>query len=188
MTVIFALAHTAGSVLLGALGIALGYSLELIHVIEAGRGAVAGYVLAGAGIAYLIYSIRALRRGKPHVHEHTHADGTMHSHPHSHHGQHIHVHPSRAGIPSYLLLMIFILGPCEALIPVLMYPASQQNAVGVILVVLAFILATSLTMLILVSLTYLGSTTLSDVHIEKYAGIGFGAALGLSGVFVLSGL
>ncbi len=188
MTVVFGLAHTAGSVLLGVLGIALGYSLDLINLIESGRGRAAGYVLAGGGLAYLIYSVRMLRREKSHAHEHTHADGTVHSHAHSHHGRHVHLHHSAAGAPSYLLLMIFILGPCEALIPVLMYPASQQNYMAVVLVVLAFVLATLLTMLILVALTYLGVTKFSEVYIQKYAGVCFGAVLGVSGVLVLSGL
>jgi len=55
--------------------------------------------------------------------------GSAHGHKHAHHGSHAHVHEegSGANITPWALFIIFVLGPCEPLIPILMYPAAKQS-------------------------------------------------------------
>ena len=56
----------------------------------------------------------------------------------------------------WILFLIFVFGPCEVLIPMLVYPAAQQSGFGVFLVALVFGIATIGTMLLVVMLGYQG--------------------------------
>ncbi|GAJ16419.1 unnamed protein product, partial [marine sediment metagenome] len=65
---------------------------------------------------------------------------TAHGHPHSHHLEHSHVHndKSASSITPWALFAIFVFGPCEPLIPILMYPAAKNGFFEVLLVVFVF--------------------------------------------------
>ena len=66
---------------------------------------------------------------------------------------HLHGRKTRANITPWVLFTIFVFGPCEPLIPLVMYPAAQYNFFGVVLVTLSFGLMTILTMLVLIALS-----------------------------------
>ena len=84
----------------------------------------------------------------------------MHYHPHDHQGDHAHVHEAAGrSITPWVIFVIFVLGPCEPLIPLLMYPAATQSVGGVIAVTVVFGVVTVLTML--------GAVALSAVGIER---------------------
>lgn len=140
--------HCMGSVLLGFIGIALGFGLGGLEIFEQTRGTATAWVLLGFGIAYTLWSIRRYRRGRTHTHRHAHADGTVHTHEHRADHDHLHVHADASKRPLFLaLLIVFLLGPCEALIPLLMYPAAETNLSAVVAVSLVFSVATVATML-----------------------------------------
>lgn len=146
VTVLCGVAHVASSVLLGAVGIAGGVVLLRLEDLESHRAELAGWLLLGFGVAYLVWGILHAFRRLPHTHLHAHVDGTVHQHEHTHEGEHLHAH---ASVP-WVLFTIFLFGPCEPLIPMLMYPASQANAGLVILVAAVFGLVTVGTMTIAV--------------------------------------
>lgn len=54
------------------------------------------------------------------------------------------------------MFIIFVLGPCEALIPLFMYPAAQHNLVLVLEVALVFGTVTLATMMAAVAITMAG--------------------------------
>ncbi len=54
------------------------------------------------------------------------------------------------------MFIIFVLGPCEALIPLLMYPAARHSESLVIAVAVVFSLFTLATMLACVAITMIG--------------------------------
>ena len=56
----------------------------------------------------------------------------------------------------WILFLIFVFGPCEVLIPMLIYPAANQSGLGVFLVALVFGIATVGTMMLVVLLGYQG--------------------------------
>ena len=56
----------------------------------------------------------------------------------------------------WILFLIFVFGPCEVLIPMLIFPASEHSALGVGLVALVFGIATIGTMMTVVFLGYKG--------------------------------
>lgn len=192
VTLLCGIAHVLGSVLLGLLGIAFGWSLGALGAVESGRGDIAGWLLTGFGLAYLAWGIRAALRNRTHSHLHVHADGTVHDHPHHHHGEHGHVHPetgrSSPGATAWVLFIIFVFGPCEPLIPLLMYPAAMHSAVTVALVTLVFGLATLTTMLAVVLLGVYGLRLATWRGVERFGPVLTGAALTACGLAVTLGL
>jgi len=160
--------HVLGSILIGAVGIAAGAAVDSLVGLEALRGEVAAWLLFGFGLAYLAWGVKRALRGASHSHSHVHADGTRHSHDHDHRlAPHVHVHapvttedrfvaaPPATGRMAVLatpwsLFIIFVFGPCEPLIPVLMYPAARADWLAVAAVCAVFSLATIATMLLVV--------------------------------------
>ncbi len=180
------LGHILSSVVLGFLGIALGITVARLEGVESWRGSLATWLLIGFGLAYFVWGLhRALRR-KPHAHPHLHPDNNEHDHAHTHQAEHFHLHgrTKRANITPWILFTIFVFGPCEPLIPLLMYPAAKHNFFGVVLVTLAFGLTTILTMLVLIALSSWGLSFLPLGRLERYAHALAGAMILISGLSV----
>nr|HPR61435.1 hypothetical protein [Prolixibacteraceae bacterium] len=68
----------------------------------------------------------------------------------------------------WVLFLIFVFGPCEVLIPLLIFPAAEFSSFGIVLVSIVFGLATVLTMLIMVFLGYRGFKLIKFKPLEKY--------------------
>jgi ABC-type nickel/cobalt efflux system permease component RcnA len=162
ITLLCGIGHVFSSVLLGAAGIAFGIAVLRLEHIEAIRGDWAGWLLLAFGLTYLIWGLRRAVRHRPHSHWHTHEDGTLHKHEHVHVHEHLHVHahapatglresPSPSLTP-WVLFLIFLFGPCEPLIPILMYPAAMGTYWHVAIVTATFAVATLATMMTLVAL------------------------------------
>ena len=182
------LGHVLGSVAIGVVGIAVGVSLHKLEGLEGLRGDAAAWLLTGFGLAYLAWGLKRAWRSRPHAHEHSHADGTSHRHVHAHEHSHLHPHLDErraASVTPWALFVIFVLGPCEPLIPVLLYPASQHSAWGTLAVVLAFAAATIATMLGVVYLAGRGLERLPLDSAERYSHALAGAALSLCGLGIV---
>lgn len=198
VTALCGVGHVAGSIALGSLGLALGWAVSGLVDFEALRGALAGWLLLGFGLAYTAWGVRRALRGRRHAHAHAHADGTLHLHPH-HHRETEHAHPHdarvegesglRAVLGPWTLFVIFVLGPCEPLIPLLMYPAAAGSWLGVAAVAGVFALATIATMLTVVLVGALGLARLRPgAGAERWAHAAAGAALAACGLAVTLGL
>jgi ABC-type nickel/cobalt efflux system permease component RcnA len=101
-------------------------------------------------------------------HRHTHEDGTFHAHPHSQ----LHSHDQagkRANITPWVLFTVFVLGPCEPLIPILMYPAANESTAGLWLVTAVFSITTISTMLGMVLLLQRGIQFLPMQRLERFS-------------------
>ncbi len=198
ITTVCAAGHVLSSVLIGALGYyGLGLALPQLEAIESQRGHWAAWLLIGFGLVYALLGLWRMHRGDAHRHFHVHSDGTVHAHDHSHaqaDGQlvHHHRHPSRTAqramaldsrrlVPG--LFIIFILGPCEALIPLMAAPALGSGS-GSVLVASVFGLATTATMLGLVALGYLGLNFKAMGRIEPHMQWLAGFAIAASGLSV----
>lgn len=160
--------HVLSTVVIGIIGIALGISLSKLESIENARGEIAGWLLIVFGIAYTIYGIYNAKYKHSHAHHHSELNLT-HSHEHSHDNiEHKHIHKKPEKISSWTLFIIFVFGPCEALIPVLMIPAANHSITGLILVTTIFGLATILTMIVMVLLGLYGIELLPHKKLEKH--------------------
>jgi nickel/cobalt exporter len=184
ITILCGIGHVLGSVLLGFLGVAFGFALNMVEGIEAVRGEVASWLLIGFGVAYGAWGLRLGLRASEHIHEHDHDAGGHHQHQHHHLGKHAHLHGDRKSYTPWVLFVIFVLGPCEPLIPMLMYPAAQGNWMDVALVSVAFGVSTILTMLGVVVGTSLGIMNIKLDFMEKYIHALAGLIIAISGLSI----
>lgn len=174
ITLLCGLGHVLSSVALGLVGIALGWSLSWMHAFESTRGRWAAYGLIAFGLVYGIWGLVRARRGHSHSHAHVHVDGSAHEHVHDHRSGHLHIHQNGfAGKPAsaaiWMVFSVFLLGPCEPMIPLLMYPAAQRNWRAVAAVAVLFSLITLVTMTAAVLLGEAGIRRLQFPRIERYA-------------------
>ena len=86
------------------------------------------------------------------------------------------------------MLLLFVFGPCEPLIPLLMYPAAKASLWAVAGVVTAFTLATVGTMLVAVLLLQTGAAALRLPRLDRFAHALAGLAIFACGVLVKAGL
>lgn len=191
-TFLCGLAHVLSSVIVGSLGVALGWALSQMEDFEGGRGQLATWGLIGFGLVYFLWGLWRGRRG--HAHVHVHADGSIHSHAHQHdaRGEPMPLHEnSDHDDPRHVtshqrtrwtLFIIFVLGPCEPLIPLLMVPAAAHSPWGIASVAVVFGTATIGTMMILVALGHLGLRTLRLRSLERYVHAMAGLTLVISGL------
>ena len=184
ITVLCGIGHVLGSVLLGLLGVAFGFALNMVEGIESVRGQVASWLLIGFGVAYGAWGLRLGLRASEHIHAHDHDSGGHHQHRHHHLGKHAHLHGDGKSYTPWVLFVIFVLGPCEPLIPMLMYPAAQGNWMDVVLVSVAFGVSTILTMLGVVVGTSLGIMNLKLDFMEKYIHALAGLIIAISGLSI----
>jgi nickel/cobalt exporter len=185
LTLICWLGHVLGSVVLGLVGIGLGLAVSQLEAIETRRGELAAWLLIGFGLAYAGWGVWRALRHRPHSHLHVHAapggGAIVHDHPHAHTGEHVHPHGNPARLTPWVLFTIFIFGPCEPLIPLLMVPAAQGNWGGVAAVTLVFGATTLATMAAIVMLALAGVARLSLGTLERYTHALAGAALAACG-------
>lgn len=182
------LGHILSSVVLGFVGLALGVAVSRLEGVESARGGLAAWLLIGFGIAYGLWGLRRAWKKKPHAHRHAHGAGAngVHEHEHAHLDEHAHVHdvPGKQNITPWVLFTIFVFGPCEPLIPLVMYPAAKHSLAGVALVAGAFGATTIATMLVVIAAASWGVSFVRLGPIERYAHALAGGIIALSGLAV----
>jgi nickel/cobalt exporter len=214
VTLLCGCGHVGSSVVLGFIGVACGIVVFQLEPIESARGNLAGWLLVAFGLAYFTWGVVRAIRNVPHTHLHAHPNGTLHAHQHTHVGEHLHVHAADAvnpchipaadsaaanagagaaamSVPSmtpWVLMVIFLFGPCEPLIPLLMYPAAQFSTWGVICVTALFGLATLATMTTVVVLMYLGAGALNFHWLHRYSHAMAGLVVTSCGLAIKLGL
>ncbi len=87
-------------------------------------------------------------------------------------------------ITPWALFIIFVLGPCEPLIPLLMYPAASNSMSGMILVATIFSVVTIGTMLGMVFLAERGIRLVSLKPLERYVHALAGGTICASGLAI----
>lgn len=170
ITFLCGIGHILSSVILGLIGIVLGTAVFKLQFLEAIRGEIAGWLLIIFGFCYFVYGIFQVIRNKPHIHGHLHLDGDTHIHSHTHQNEHLHIHSENKNknLMPWILFTIFIFGPCEPLIPIIMYPAVKNSLLEMVLVIIAFGLTTIFTMLIIVLSFLFGLNKLPLARFEKW--------------------
>lgn len=195
LTLVCGVGHVASSVGLGALGLGLGVAVTRLETVEGHRASLATWALIAFGLVYAVWGIRrALRRRghghlplpgaaaahrrmhaalaaevapAPDLHAAAHQAGVAHSH-----------HPVEGGaLTPWVLFVVFVLGPCEPLIPLLMAPAAAHGWQGAAAVTLVFAVATLTTMLAVVASLAAGVKRLPLGGLERWSHALAGATL-----------
>jgi sulfite exporter TauE/SafE len=169
ITVLCGLGHVLSSVVLGCIGIAFGVAVLKLEHIEGIRGDLAGWLLLTFGLIYFSWGLARAIRNRPHLH--LHEDGTLHAHEVLDPATQVAERGSdqRRAMTPWVLFTIFLFGPCEPLIPMLMYPAATGSSSGVLLVTLLFGVTTIATMLGVVMLMYLGANVVGFGKLGRYS-------------------
>lgn len=185
ITFLCGIGHVLSSVLLGFIGIAAGISLSKLEFFESFRGNIAAWLLIIFGLVYMLISLRSLYRKKKHIHAHHHTYGIDHEHEHNHFSVHSHIHlEDKKNVTPWILFLIFVLGPCEPLIPIVMYPAAENNISGVVIVSLLFSVVTIATMMSVVLAFRLGLSHINLRPLERYVNVIAGATILISGLAI----
>lgn len=206
-TAICGLGHVGSSVVLGLIGIALGIAVGKLELWEGVRGSIVSWLFTSFGLIYMVWGIRHSYRNKQHTHRHFHFGTGLHNHEHNHHDEHIHVHlpanivlnqelkyhehahvhsqESKRNITPWILFTIFIFGPCEPLIPIVIYPAAKDSYQMMFILTLIFSLITISTMISLVATAYYGSRLIPIKKLERHYHSLAGGAIFLCGVGML---
>lgn len=183
VTALCGLGHVGSSLLLGGVGLLLGLGLSRLELLESGRGSLAAWGLVAFGGAYALWGLRRALRSRAGLLPHDH-QGQVHIH---RHGVKAHQHPEGGSSTTtfWMLFLIFVLGPCEPLIPLFILPASEGRwglAAGAGLV---FGLVTVLSMLALVALAYAGARRLPLGPLERWSHVLAGGTIAASGLAIL---
>ena len=165
-TIICGCAHVLSSVLLALGGATIGWSLSKVSWLENARGGIAGWILLVFGIAYGIWGLIKVYQNKPHKHFDAYQDGNIYVYEHKH-GEVVQS-KERYKVTPWVMFIIFLLGPCEPMIPLLYYPAAQHSWQGMFLLILVYTLVTLASMVIMVSLGYYGIALLKTQKLERF--------------------
>ena len=177
--------HVLSSVILGLIGIAVGISVTRLISVESFRGNIAAWLFIAFGLIYMIISIRNLIKKRKHSHSHFHFSGEKHIHEHNHHDEHTHIHQDETfKATPWVLFLIFVFGPCEPLIPLVMYPAAKHDIHGAVLVTILFSIITIFTMMSIVLAFNLGLKKINLKPVEKYSHLIAGTMIFLSGIAI----
>jgi len=186
ITLVCGLGHILSSVILGLLGIALGIAVHQLVDVESFRGEIAAWLLIAFGFTYMVWGLSKAIRNRPHTHFHGHRDGHVHTHLHTHQEEHLHIHQQEGGknLTPWILFTIFIFGPCEPLIPILMYPAATETIGSVVWIASIFGCVTISTMLVIVMVSAYGFQFIPMKKVERYMHAIAGAAILLCGISI----
>ena len=168
ITVLCGVGHVSSSVVLGFIGIALGTAVARLEAIESVRGELAAWVLISFGLVYMVWGIRRGIRHKGH-HGHLHLGKmTIHTDESTSAVSVTKEGGSEISLTPWILFTVFVLGPCEPLIPLVMYPAAKSNLAGAALVAGIFSVVTIATMTMVVFVLRAGVSLLPLQHLERY--------------------
>lgn len=161
ITIACGLGHVTGSIAIGSIGLAIGSALFTLQDLESVRGDGAAWLVLVFGLTYFLWGIvRATRFA-------SHNGGDAH-HRHAHDLVEMKTEspPASSSLTPWVLFLIFVFGPCEVLIPLLMYPAADADIFAIIWVVIAFTIATLGTMVaaVLTLVSGLRFVTLPSMH------------------------
>lgn len=167
IVILSGLGHVLSSIIVGFIGIAAGIGLSKLELFEGFRGNLAAWLFFSFGLAYTVWAVFKLIKKKGHIHKHLsdEKDGKK--------------------LTIWIIFLIFVFGPCEPLIPVLMFPAAQHNYAAVGLIAAVFAIATISTMVISVLLLLKGFSFIKVSSLEKYQHVFAGVAIMLCGAGIL---
>ena len=163
VSLVAGLAHVGSSIILGAIGIAFGLAATMSDLGSV-RTKLGLFLLIGFGLTYAIWGLRHAK----HSHHH-HLDETL---------------SQKKNITLWTIFSVFILGPCEPLIP-LMFLATSESWFGIVVVTGVFAIVT---VVMMIGQSLLGHAGIQRVHYSKadrYSHALAGGVIALTGAFLL---
>jgi hypothetical protein len=164
ITAISGAGHVGSSILLGAIGILMGFGLSSLKSIESHRSEIGLWLLIGFGVAYTIWG---LKKARDYKHEHVDVEKLK-----------------KKAVTMWTLFAIFVLGPCEPLVP-LMFLATEYGWAGILMTSAVFSAVTIVMMLAQSMLAYYGFQLIRHDIAERYSHAFAGLVIALTGGFIM---
>jgi sulfite exporter TauE/SafE len=161
--------HVSSACALGFLGIFLGLTIAKLDLITSYSVSTAAWLFLLFGLLYFIWGVRYAAR-------------YHHKKRHAHH--HSSIRKTWKQLTPWILFTVFILGPCEPLIPLMFYPALQGRILMVTLITVLFGLATIIAMLTMVIGAYAGIQKLQFPFLQRYGNATAGMIIFLTGCVI----
>jgi hypothetical protein len=165
LTFLAGLGHVFSSLLIGLLGLLMGWRLVSIQASDATRAQVAVWALIGFGAAYALWGMK-------------HA---QHPHPHLEVRDAMRMYAVRR---FWTLFAIVVFGPCEPMVP-LMFLAFASGWGAVVFISLLFSLVTVGMVVGQSLLAFAGAQWFWNPWLQRYAHVLAGLVIVLTGVFVM---
>ena len=179
LTVVCGLGHILSSVVIGLIGVALGWQLAKLTWFQDIRGDISSWALLLFGLIYLVWGLWNAYTDRPHKHFDVY-DDSVYVYEHRHGSP---VYPQqRVKVTPLVLLAIFVMGPSEPLVPLLFYSGTSKSTLEIGIVIAVFALATVLTMLAMVLLGLYGFSFFRTYKLERYIHAISGAVVTICGV------
>ena len=168
--------HVASSVMIGVVGVGLGIATDALLWLESTRGELAAGLLIGFGLAYAAWAV--WRRAGREAASSAWVRGQDGGRPDG---------PAAVTdrVTPWALFIVFVLGPCEPLIPLMVVPGMAHDWLAVGAVVGVFGLLTVGMMLLAVATAWRGVEVLGAGRIGRHADVAAGLVVAASGAAVL---
>lgn len=159
ITTVCGIAHVGSSVLIGIIGLKLSMRLSRLEALEAFRGDIAAWLIIAFGLLYLIYGLKKVvsSENKTRLREQLKDNQVSGA-----------SKKSYKQLTPWILFIVFLFGPCEPLIPLLMFPAAGISTFGIVSVAAVFGVVTIATMLVMVLAPAYGIQKLRFPLFRKY--------------------
>jgi hypothetical protein len=164
ITAVSGIGHVGSSILLGAVGIMMGFGLSSLKSVESHRSEIGLWLLIGFGVAYTIWG---LKKARDYKHEHVNIEKLK-----------------KKTVTLWTLFAIFVLGPCEPLVP-LMFLATEYGWGGIMMTSAVFSAVTIFMMLAQSILAYYGFRLIRHDIAERYSHAFAGLVIALTGGFIM---
>lgn len=153
------LLHVGSSFIIGSIGLLAGFTVTRLEGVETWRASVAPLLLIGFGVAYAVWGLKRSR-----------------------HHSHAHIKTGNATV--WMLMLVFVFGPCEPLIPI-MFLAAVYGLPEVILVTVTFGIVTVASMLTISFALFKGVSFLPSHKLEHHSHTIAGVVIALTGLAVI---
>lgn len=179
-TILCGLGHVLSSVLIGLIGVFLGWQLSKIEAFQEVRGGLASWSLLILGVIYLVWGLIRAYQNRPHKHFDSYDGDDVYVYSHRH-GEAV-LPQNKMKVTPWILLAIFIMGPSEPIVPLLFYSGVTHSISEVVMLTIVFTVSTVGTMLGIVILGYYGYSLVKSDVVERYSSAIGGAVVTLAGI------
>ncbi|MFR9603076.1 MAG: hypothetical protein SNG02_04305 [Rikenellaceae bacterium] len=160
LAVVCGFGHVFSSIILGIIGVVMGWQLSEISFFQDIRGEMASWSFLVFGVVYMCYGLWRARKVQPHKHFDVMGDDVyVYEHKHD---QAV-VPQKRIKVTPLVLFAIFVMGPSEPIIPLLFFSGTHRSPSEIAWLILLFTLTTILT---IVSMVILGNYSYARIKTE----------------------
>lgn len=166
LTMVCGCGHVLSSVVLGVVGVFVGWQMSEIEIFQDVRGNLSSWALLILGVVYFVYGVYRATRPQAHKHFDIVEDDVYvfeHKHNQSYSPQ------KRVKVTPLVLFAIFVMGPSEPIIPLLFFSGTHRSPAEIVWLIALFTLTTIATMVGMVLLGNYGYNRVGANHIDRYS-------------------